>query len=145
MNSDHIIENIEKFGWQYQYVFDDNEEKENFGYSIGFEESFDHPEVMIFGLARETMHTILNDIAIDIKEGREFKPNVRTSNVLSGEYEVFFKPLKESMHPEYAGIAMDHYNKPIRIYIMFWPDKNNILPIEPNCELTVQNEALQIV
>jgi len=100
---------------------------------------------MIFGLARDTMHTILSDIASDIKVGRKFKPNERVSGILSGEYEVLFKPIKESMLSEYTGTAIRYYNKPIRIFKMFCPDKNNVLPTEPNCELTVQNEALKIV
>lgn len=145
MKEANIKENIEKYGRQYQYVFDDKGEKQDFAYSIGFEETFNHPEIMIFGLAKETMHTILSDIAYDLKGGRKFIPNKRTENVLSGEYEVLFKPVQESLHSEYAGIATRYYEKPIRIYIMFWPDKNNILPTENNCDLTVQNEALEIV
>lgn len=100
---------------------------------------------MIFGLERETMHSILSDIANDIKNGRAFKPNVRTAGIVSDEYEVIFKLIKESLLSEYAGIAERYYKKPFRLYVMFWPDKNNILPTEPGCELTVQNEALQIV
>ncbi len=69
MSIESIRENIQKHGWQCQYVFDANGEKEEFSYSIGFEESFDHPEIMIFGLERETMHSILSDIASDLKEG----------------------------------------------------------------------------
>ena len=143
--SPNIKENIEKYGWQYQYVFDHNGEKQDFSYSIGFEETFNHPEIMIFGLAKETMHSVLSDIAEDIKGGLIIEPNKRLSGILSGDYEVLFKPIHEADVPEYAGIASDYYHKPFRIYIMFWPDKNNVLPTEPGCELTVQDEALKIV
>jgi len=145
MSIESIKENIQKHGWQCQYVFDANGEKEDFSYSIGFEESFDHPEIMIFGLKRETMHSILSDIASEIKEGRKFKEGVRTSNVLSGEFEVIFKPVQEEFFPEFAGIASRFYSKPFRLMVMFWPDKSNVLPTEVGCKLTVQNEALKIV
>ena len=145
MSFESIRENIQKHGWKYQYVFDANGEKEDFSYSIGFEESFDHPEIMIFGLKRETMHSILSDIASDIKEGRKFEEGVRTGDVLSGEFEVIFKSVNEGFLPEYAGIATRFYNKPFRMMVMFWPDKSNILPTEVGCKLTVQNEALKIV
>jgi len=138
---DQLKNNIEQHGWQCQYVFDKNE----FSYSIGFEESFNHPEIMIFGLNKDTMHALLSDIADEIKQGRVFEPNTKTGDILSGDYEVIFKPLKADMYSEYAGIATRYYNKPFRVLVMFWPDKNNVLPTEPNCELTVQNEALQIV
>ena len=145
MNIESIKENIQKHGWQFQYVFDTSGEKEEFSYTIGFEESFDHPEIMIFGLKRETMHSILSDIASEIKEGREFKEGVRTANVLGGEFEVIFKSVAEQYLPEYAGIATRFYDRPIRLMVMFWPDKSNILPTEAGCTLTVQNEALKIV
>ena len=140
-----VEENIKKYGWQYQYVFDKAGEKQDFSYTIGLEESFSHPEIMIFGLKREQMHQILSDLVNDIKEGRVFKPNEKTGDIVAGGYEVIFKPLKEEHLPEYAGIAADYYKKPFRVYVMLWPDKNNILPTEPRCELTVKNEALQIV
>lgn len=145
MSNDKVKENIDQYGWQYQYVFDENGEKQPFGYSIGFEESFRHPEIMLFGLARDTMHTILSNIAQDLRDGRVFEPDVRTKGILSGDFEILFKPMKELFHPEYAGTATNYYKKPIRVFVMFWPDKNNILPVESGCELTVQDEALDIV
>ena len=140
-----IQENIEKYGWQYQYVFDENEENPSFSYTIGLEESYSHPEIMIFGLKREQMHNILSDLVRDIKEGRKFEPDVKTGDVVSGNFEVIFKPLKQELFSEYVGIAVDYYKKSFRAYVMLWPDKHNILPTETGCELTVQNEALKIV
>jgi len=140
-----IRDNIEKYGWQYQYVFDENGKKPSFSYTIGLEESYSHPEIMIFGLKKDQMHDILSDLVNDIKEGREFEPDLKTSDVVSGNFEVIFKPLKQELFSEYAGTAVDYYKKPFRAYVMFWPDKHNILPTEAGCELTVQNEALKVV
>ncbi|MCG7981357.1 MAG: DUF4262 domain-containing protein [Candidatus Thiodiazotropha lotti] len=140
-----IEENIAKYGWQFQYVFDETGENQDFSYTIGLEESYSHPEIMIFGLKREQMHAILTDVVNDIKVGRVFKPNEKTRGVLAGDYEVLFRPLREDCIQEYAGIAERYYKRPFRVYIMLWPDKNNILPTEPDCKLTVQNEAMQIV
>ncbi|MEJ1464577.1 MAG: DUF4262 domain-containing protein [Candidatus Sedimenticola sp. (ex Thyasira tokunagai)] len=140
-----IEDNIKKYGWQYQFVFDEAGENADFSYTIGLEESFSHPEIMIFGLKKDQMHSILSDLVDDIKRGRVFNPNKKTGDVVAGDYEVIFKPLKEEYIPEYAGVAERYYKKTFRVYIMLWPDKNNLLPTEPNCELTVQNEALQII
>lgn len=145
MSNESIKQNIQKYGWQFQYVFDADGEKEEFSYSIGFEESFGHPEIMILGLNRDTMHSILSDIASDIRGGQKFKEGVRTSNVLSGEFDVLFKSVREDLLPEYAGIATRYYQGPFRLLVMFWPDKSNVLPTEAGCSITVQNEALQIV
>jgi len=140
-----IAENIRKHGWQFQFVFDENGESEDFGYSIGFEESFGHPEIMIFGLPRETMHAILGDLAQDIRSGNMIAPGEKVPGVLSGDFEVMFKPIRQEFLPDYAGTATRYYEDGIRVYVMFWPDKNNVLPTEEHCEVTVQNEALGIV
>lgn len=140
-----ISKNIKEHGWQFQFVFDENNEKVDFAYSIGFEETFSHPEIMIFGLKKETMHTILADIAYELKGGAKFIPNNRIPDVISGELDVMFKPLKNEFNAEFTGIASEYYDKPFRVLVMLWPDRNNVLPNEENCELTVQNEALQVI
>ena len=145
MSNELIQENIKKYGWQCQNVFDENGETEDFFYSIGFEETFNYPEVMVFGLQKEATHTILSNIAFDLKEGKTFEENIRIKGILSGDYEVMFKPVIPDSLAEYAGIASRYYKKPFRVLVMLWPDKSNILPTEVGCELTVQNEALKII
>lgn len=145
MTESTIKEHIQRYGWRFQYVFDADGVKEDFAYTIGLDESFNHPEVMIFGLKRETMHALLQEIAEAVKGGKAFQPGERYADIVSHGYEVMFKPLKKEFLPEYAGIASDYYNREFRMYVMLWPDKRNILPTEPNCQLTVQDEALKIV
>lgn len=145
MSPNGIRENIEKFGWQFQWVFDSNNELESFCYSIGFEESYNHPEIIIFDLARETSKIILSELAKEIKNGKVFTPNQRNPDVLSGGFEVMFKEIKPSAFSKYLGIAKDYYKRPFKAYVMLWPDKNNILPIESGCSLTSQSEAIQII
>ncbi len=136
---------ILKFGWQFQWVFDSNNELESFCYSIGFEESYNHPEIVIFGLARETSKIILSELATEVKNGKVFTPNQRNSDVLSGGLEVMFKEIKPSTFSEYLGIAKGFYKRPFKAYVMLWPDKSNILSIESGCSLTSQSEVVQII
>ncbi len=80
---------------------------------------------MIFGLKRESMHAVLSDIAHEIKNGRKFEEDIKYNGVLFGDYAVYFKPVKEEFHLEYAGIATRYYKKPIHVLVMFWPDLEN--------------------
>jgi hypothetical protein len=140
-----IPENIESHGWQFQYVFDAEGVRPNFAYSIGFVESYSHPEVMIFGLSKEVMHTLLSNIAYDLKEGKKFHVDKKIEGILNGGLSVMFKQMQESALPEYAGIALDYYGKSVPMLVLLWPDKNNILPTEVGCDLTVQDEAVNVV
>jgi hypothetical protein len=38
-------------------------------YSFGFYEEFGHPEIIIFGLAEETMHRLINDVGKQVRSG----------------------------------------------------------------------------
>ena len=143
--NDKTQNHIDTFGWSFLNVFDPNGENPDFSYSIGFEETFNFPEIMIFGLDNKTAHQIISDIAQDLKDGIRYELNKKHKNVISGDFEVEFKEVKKEFFSSYLGTAVDFYRKPFRAWVLFWPDKNNILPIEKGCEITVQNEALDII
>ena len=145
MSSNDIRDNIEEYGWHFLFVFDPNGERENFAYSIGLEERYNHPEIILFGLKQESAHAVLTDVVEDIKSGVNMEPNKRHSNVIGGGFDVLFKPIINSAYSEYLGTAIDYYGKKFRAQVMFWPDKANVLPTEEGCVLTIQNEALGIV
>src|SRR5688500_10120003 len=65
------LDNVRKFGLEVVYVGEDDEGP-GFAYSIGLFENYAHPEVIIVGLRRELSHTVLNNIAYDIKNGKSF-------------------------------------------------------------------------
>jgi hypothetical protein len=145
MSKEQIKKSIQDCGWHALSIFDPNGEHQDFSYTIGLEESYGHPEIIIFGLKKETSHAIFSDLVLEIKSGIKFEPNVKLKNVINGNFEVLFKPIIHSAYNEYLGTAVNYYGHPFRALVMFWPDKNNILPTEPGCELSIQNEALTIV
>jgi len=145
MSKEKIKENIRKHGWHFLFVFDPNGEREDFSYTIGLEESFNHPEIIVFGLKKDSSHAILTDIVEDIKSGATMESDKKLGNVIGGDLEVMFKPLISSAYKEYLGTAVDYYSRQFRAQVMFWPDKANKLPTESGCEVTIQDEALAIV
>ncbi len=140
-----IKSNLKSYGWHCCNAFDPEGINSNFSYSIGFESTFNHPEIIIFGLEADVSHQILSDLAIDIQNGVTFEIDAKLKNVIGGDYEVMFKEVKAEHFSNYLGQAVDHYNKPFRAWALLWPDKNNTLPIEDNCLIDDQNEALKII
>lgn len=145
MNTEKIQTNIEKFGWHFLHIFDPNGIKNSFSYSVGFEESFGQPEILIFGLKKDAAHGILTDIADDLRNGLKLEVDTKMKDVIGGDFEVMFKPVQQKAFSEYLGTAVNYYNKPFRAWVMFWPDKSNILPFEESCEVSIQDEALNII
>ena len=145
MSIEKIIKDIENFGWHSLFVFDPEGEKANFHYTVGLEESYSHPEILIFGLSQDSGHGILTDLVEEIKSGKPFEPNLKLSEVIGGSFDVMFKPVRNPLDIEYLAGAQNYYKKNFRAYVMFWPDKENVLPTEKTCTVTTQNEALEIV
>ncbi len=145
MSEEITRENVKKYGWSFLFVDGSNENKPDFSYSIGFEETLGHPEIMIFGLKKEVMHSFLSDLYEMIKDGTTFSLGARIEGIAQDPYHPIFKEVKVEHFNEYLGTAMRYYNKPFRAWVLLWPDKNNILPTDPASSLTVQDEAVNIV
>jgi len=145
MSDAKLSADIETYGWHFLNVFDRAGINADFAYSIGFEISFNQPEVIIFGLARDIAKQILADIAHDYAQGVHYEPEKKVSGVLGGDTEVIFKPVIESAFSDYLGRAVDYYGKPFRAWVMLWPDKAGRFPTEPGFKATVQNEALAVI
>ncbi|AZR39534.1 DUF4262 domain-containing protein [Marinobacter salarius] len=140
-----VAEDIEAHGWHCVFVFDPEGEHSDFAYSIGFEESYRHPEVMVFGLGKDVSHAILADIAKDIQSGAVFEPGKRVPDVIGGDLDVCFQSVRPEAYDEYLGTAANYYQGPFRALVMFWPDKFNVLPQEDGWQENDQVEATKIV
>lgn len=140
-----VRNDIEQYGWHCLNVWPQKgDARPGFSYTIGLSHSYGHPEIMIFGLG-DRAHGILTGCANLIKEGVRFFPNQPNSEVLSGNYEVIFKPMRNECFAEYLGTALRFYGRrPFEALVMFWPDKEHRFPWESS-EPNLQAEALQIV
>ena len=56
-----LLNNVEQHGCQVNWVFDDKGEEPDFAYSVGFRKTADQPEVIVFGLKRELMLSMINE------------------------------------------------------------------------------------
>tara|TARA_R110001599_G_C11842396_1_gene619594 strand:- start:77 stop:508 length:432 start_codon:yes stop_codon:yes gene_type:complete len=140
-----VVQDIETHGWHCVFVFDPEGKHADFAYSIGFEESYRHPEIIVFGLGKDVSHAILADIAEDLRKGTVYETHRRVSDVIGGGLDVCFRPLKPEAYGEYLGTAMSYYQRPFRALVMLWPDRSNVLPHENGWEENGQAEAIEIV
>jgi len=137
---------IKQYGWQCMHIAPRvGDTGSHFTYSIGLYETYKHPEIMIFGLANDTAHGVLSECVKMIKNGTRFPTEQPVMDVLAGDFEVIFKPVKSELFDEYLGIATDYYGeRSFDALVLFWPDKNHKFPWESE-ELASQSEALNLV
>ena len=79
-----VMDNVRNHGCQVQFVFDPDGQEPDFSYSIGFPISVQQPEVIVFGLARELMHSMVNAIRQDCKGGMVLADGMRIAGLLEG-------------------------------------------------------------
>jgi hypothetical protein len=137
---------VEAFGWHCLSVHPRaGDDGAHFTYTIGLTETFEHPEIMIFGLGSKVSHQILTDCVELIREGKGFLPDLEYQGVIGGGYKVVFKTMKPRFLSEYFGTAERYYNgRPFVGLVMFWPDKEHRFPWQEK-NTAGQREALSAV
>jgi hypothetical protein len=80
-----VVDDIAEYGCQVQFVFDDKGRAPDFAYSIGFPVSVGQPEVIVFGLNRELMISMVNEVRRQCAEdGLLLKDGLNVSGLIGG-------------------------------------------------------------
>ena len=151
MNFEKILKkaesDIEQYGWTFMFVDADQVSgMESFSYSIGFEKTYAHPEVIIFGLPAETSHKIVSAIASAIKDNETMPLHVPVENIIGNDLKVIFKPLDHALYPDYLSVAIEAYGtKDFRSQIMLWPDTKGSYPFDPSYGVKAQLSAKKAI
>jgi hypothetical protein len=135
-----VLDNISKFGWHAALVL--NDAPAAFAYSVGLQESLDHPEFILFGLKPETMHSILQCAVGEVRSGRRFESRGLYEDLVQG-YAIECRPVDESWHTRYLGYAMWHRRHvgetgSLQAVQIVWPDKAGLFPWEPGCHVSAR-------
>ncbi len=124
-----IKSNIKKYGVHIIHVLEEDEDP-NFSYTIGLYETYQKPEIIIIGLKQDLHQVLLNNIAYDYKEGREFENGKMEDDILDG-YQCLLLNVDKKYYEEYLGIAMDYYTgKDFPVMQIIWPTPGNQYPFD---------------
>ncbi|WP_165244365.1 DUF4262 domain-containing protein [Paludisphaera soli] len=121
-------ESIARHGWHVIKVPDDAEGP-GFAYNIGFHMTFDHPEVIVFGLDLDIMHRMINNLGFELRAGARFGPGDRCSEVLE-TCEVAFQAVARRHYDEYFGFGIRIQGEAFEAIQMCWPDARGRFPWE---------------
>lgn len=127
---DKVLADVEKFGWHVVKILE-TDDSPGWAFSIGLFQTFGHPEVVVFGLNHDLMHSIINSIGEDIRSGKNFEINRQYDELIEG-YACTFKPVHQIWYATFLGYANWYYgNFDYPAIQCLWPDKNNFFPWEP--------------
>lgn len=125
--------NIDEFGLQVIMVSATNYFPP-FVYSIGLVQTYNHPEVICFGLPKNLGHTIINDIAQLIKNGETIEPGKIYTNIFKDSKAIFLEVDNRNLG-NYFGAAFNYYgDKSFDALQVVWTDRKDRFPWEENFE-----------
>jgi hypothetical protein len=78
------LADIAEHGCHILAVWDDEGNEPDFAYSVGFPVSVGQPEVLVYGLSREIMKSMINEVCRQCGEGLELSDGLRIQGLLEG-------------------------------------------------------------
>lgn len=94
---------MKNYGVHIVQVFED-EQNPPFSYTVGLFESYLHPEIIIIGLKRELAGVLLNNMAYDIENGKNYTAGEFHEDVLD-DFLCYFGEVPKSEYKKFVGWA----------------------------------------
>jgi hypothetical protein len=122
-----LADDITVCGWHVIKVLGD-EQGPGFGYSVGLFHSYQHAEIIIVGLKLDLIHSIINSIAEEIKNGVVYHAGQYYSGLIGG-YDCYFLEVDKDYYEAYVGQALQYYSGTLFPLLQcIYPTKSNVYP-----------------
>ncbi len=129
---------IDQYGWTVICV-PGSKYLPSFAYTVGLYKGFGHAEIIMFGFTPKTMHVILNDAGIRVKQGQPIQTNIIYDDFFEGG-NVQFIPVDPRNLEDYFGFAIG-YNGHAQFPAIeiVWTDREHRFPWESGFDETMRH------
>jgi hypothetical protein len=138
-----LLDDIRDYGCQVLHVFDGNGNEPGFSYSIGFPVSVNQPEVIVFGLDRKLMHSMVNEVHRQCSEGLLLRDGAKVHDLIEGFDCVLRRVTDGAAIREHFGSAIWYHRTQRGVdvkeaYQLVWPGaQQGLFPWEEGCSADV--------
>jgi len=131
-----LLADVERYGWHCLHVHD-RDTIPHWSFSIGVFESWQHPELVVFGLKEETAHTLLAQLVNRVKEGERFTVEHDYDDILD-DYSCRFVTVDPQWYAAFLGYAQWFYESAdgFPALQLVWPDKGGRYPWDDGFAIT---------
>lgn len=128
-----VLNDIRELGWHVVSVPEDDEGP-GFAYSIGFFQTFQHPEIIVFGLEPLVGVELLNSLGKSIQGGQRLSHQQILDDPAARQKRQFMTVLHDSSR-KYLGFAHWYYEgTEYPVLQCLWSDRQGVLPLDPTCD-----------
>jgi hypothetical protein len=122
-----VHSDVQTFGFHIINVLEDDDGPPH-SFSIGFYQSFQHPEVVIIGLKSELMQNMIVWMGDDLKNGSQFQAGKEYPELLEG-FSCTFRKVAKRHYKEYLGYAIWFYEgNEFPVLQCVWPTTKGYFP-----------------
>jgi hypothetical protein len=126
-----LLDDVAEYGWHVMKVLD-QPDMPGWAYSIGLHCNFGHPEILVFGLDPDLMHSMINSVGEDVRSGKSFEVDKKYPDLIE-TYLCTFKKVAPGWYEPFLGFATWFYvGADYPVLQCFWPDFEANFPWEPD-------------
>jgi len=126
-----VLRNIKDYGWHFTHVFGDDNGP-SFSYSVGVLASYNHPEIILFGLPQEAAHGLVSLIASRAATGDPVDLSLPSDEIIPGFSCVFVK-VSRANRQEYAlSDCWLYQGSNFPMYQLVWASTEGLFPWHPD-------------
>jgi len=99
----NALDDVQRYGLHIVNVLEEGK-LPGFAYTVGLYRTFQHPEVLVYGLSQDRAHQILNDLADNLRAGKRYVAGGTFDDLLEG-YSCTFRVVPRPHYREHLGWA----------------------------------------
>lgn len=123
-----VLRDVRERGWHVLHVAPTAESVAGWSFTLGLPHSFDHPELLVFGLPAPTAQALLDRAVAKIAGGHVFRPALPAEGILDG-YICSTQPVRRRWYRAFVGYALwFHQGDRFGLLQLFWPDAEGVFP-----------------
>jgi hypothetical protein len=109
-------------------------------HTIGLQERFDHPELIVFGSDLERLGPLVNHLGERVRAGERYAEAADVEGILTDQ-PLAFRPVVGKWTSAFLGNAAWHYrSETVPTIQCFWPDPGGRFPWEPEADPTWRDD-----
>jgi hypothetical protein len=138
-----LLADVAEYGWHCLHVH--GEDGPSWSFSIGIFQTWQHPELVVFGLKDTTAHNLLTQLVDRIKTDESFAAGHDYADVLEG-YRCRFVQVDPQWYSAFLGYAQWFYEADdgFPVLQLIWPDKHGRYPWEDGYAITDGSQPLLV-